>query len=71
MAVIFVQVSCVLVLALTAALVGYVIFGRHPRIQTEDRAADVWKHKHPPTVSASITRSERVTAGDLACKASD
>jgi hypothetical protein len=57
MAVIFVQVPCVLVLVLTAALVGYVIFGRHPRIQMEDRATDVWKHKHPPTVSASITRS--------------
>ncbi len=55
MAVIFVQVPCVLVLVLTAVLVGYVIFGRHPRTQMEDRATDVWKHKHPPTVSASIT----------------
>jgi hypothetical protein len=57
MAVIFVQVPCVLVLVLTAALVGRVVFGRPPRIQMEDRPADVWKHKHPPTVSASITRS--------------
>ena len=71
MAVIFVQVACVLVLVLTAALAGYVVFGRHPKIQMEDRAADVWKHKHPPTVSASMTRSSVVLPGDLACKASD
>jgi hypothetical protein len=57
MAVIFVQIPCVLVLVLTAALAGYVIFGRRPSTQMEDRAADVWKHKRPPTVSASITRS--------------
>jgi hypothetical protein len=57
MAVIFVQVLCVLVLVLTTALAGYVLFGRRPGTQMEDRAADVWKHKHPPTVSASITRS--------------
>jgi hypothetical protein len=57
MAVIFVQVLCVLVLALTTALAGYVLFGRHPGTQMEGRAADVWKHKQPPTVPASITRS--------------
>jgi hypothetical protein len=55
MAVIFVQVACVVVLVLTAALAGYVIFGRHLSTQMEDRVADVWKHKHPPTVPASIT----------------
>jgi hypothetical protein len=57
MAVIFVQVPCVLVLVLTAALAGYVIFGRRPSTQMEGRATDVWKHNNPPTVSASITRS--------------
>jgi hypothetical protein len=57
MPVVFVLVPCVLVLVLTAALAGYVIFGRHPSTQMEDRVADVWKHKHPPTVAASITRS--------------
>ena len=57
MAVIFVQVPCLLVLVLTAALAGYAIFGRRPSTQMEDRGTDVWKHSHPPTVSASITRS--------------
>jgi hypothetical protein len=57
MAVIFVQVPCVLVLVLTAALAVYVVFGRRPSTQMEGRTADVWKHKHPPTVSASMTRS--------------
>ena len=57
MAVIFVQVPCVLVLVLTAALAVYVVFGRRPSTQMEDRMVDVWKHKHPPTVAASITRS--------------
>jgi hypothetical protein len=71
MAVIFVQVPCVLVLVLTAALAGYVVFGRRPGIQMEDRAADVWKHKRPPTVSDSMIRSSGALPGDLACKASD
>lgn len=57
MAATFVEVACVLVLVLTAALTGYVIFGRHPSTQMEDRATDVWKHKQPPSLCGSTTRS--------------